>query len=159
MRLLSFAFLAFTAFLQCGGTVIDVTSRTNIPLELEKRNVTLGPRDERVDCYNIGTTTTRDRLKFAADWYCENRISHGITVESGGFDKEIIAFGDPWVVYVYAYNINGCPAWTINDNCYHILYAIMDNCNTDTVTAKQGGELWDPCGHWRLDPGNWDYEY
>ncbi|KAH8810498.1 hypothetical protein DL96DRAFT_1627353 [Flagelloscypha sp. PMI_526] len=151
-----YSLLAFTALFVFGGTAVSVASRDEMLIEREAPATitsTLDKRDESVTCYNAGTTTTRDRLITNIEWYCKDRIDRRVSVPPGGTDELLNYWGDALTVRISATNINGCGVWEINDNCYHILYRIMDDCDTDTTTEKQGGELWDNCGHWRLDPG------
>ncbi|KAH8823195.1 hypothetical protein DL96DRAFT_1818953 [Flagelloscypha sp. PMI_526] len=115
-------------------------------------------RSETVSCFNIGTAVSRDFIIPGISAYCEfMRRPENSYFSNGRVDTERV-LGSPSApgastLYITAAHINGCGPWTVDSNCERILYTIMDDCDTDTVTQKQGGVLTDNCGRWTLDPG------
>ncbi|KAH8798004.1 hypothetical protein DL96DRAFT_1781719 [Flagelloscypha sp. PMI_526] len=74
---------------------IDSTSPTDVPFEYatpHAATLALEPRDERVDCYNIGTTMERDRLIWAIEFYCSSRM--GMVFDAGHYDEQRYYYDD-----------------------------------------------------------------
>ncbi|KAH8800129.1 hypothetical protein DL96DRAFT_1780289 [Flagelloscypha sp. PMI_526] len=157
MHLVEVALIALSAFLQCSVSAHYVsltTASRGISIRPEAREASTSAvqrRDEQLVCYNEGTTIDRERLLSALNNFCDT--SQGVVWNTGQASGRSCDGGDGKFIWIWAENINGCGPWAVDSNCYHILHRIMDDCDTDTTSEKQGGELWDPCGHWRMDPG------
>ncbi|KAF9556910.1 hypothetical protein CPC08DRAFT_752238 [Agrocybe pediades] len=117
-------------------------------------NVTLSRRTgtEVVTCYGFGTSITRDSAIPVIDDWCNN-IAIGQFVPAGATLWARYDYGS-FTIYLSALVLTSCQGFTIDANCNRLLRLPLDGCNTNTVTAKQGGYETDACGQWRFDPGS-----
>ncbi|KAF4612350.1 hypothetical protein D9613_004018 [Agrocybe pediades] len=131
----------------------DDTRRVDDAL-LDGNNVTLSRRTgtEVVTCYGFGTSITRDSAIPVIDDWCNN-IVIGQFVPAGATLWARYDYGS-FTIYLSALALTSCQGFTIDANCNRLLRLPLDGCNTNTVTAKQGGYETDACGQWRFDPGS-----
>ncbi|KAF7307904.1 Glycosyl hydrolases family 18-domain-containing protein [Mycena kentingensis (nom. inval.)] len=129
------------------GEGVAVSSANDTQIAMEKRAGT-----EVTHCYNAGTAVRRDKIIPLVDEFCARNkdvsVSNGQTVWTryGSADGT-------FTVLISGSAINGCN-FLIDNNCGRLLRMPLDNCNTNTVTAKQCGYETDSCGQWRVDPGS-----
>ncbi|KAF9052040.1 hypothetical protein BJ165DRAFT_1524913 [Panaeolus papilionaceus] len=128
---------------------------------------------EVVSCYNVGTVADRATLLAFIDAFC-GRIM-GTTLERATITARFLSktliplrslidaifqqltynYGS-FTVKLWGQAIN---EWTVDSNCNRLLRYPLDNCNTGTTVAKQGGYVTDRCGIWGIDPGSNGSDY
>ncbi|KAH8800307.1 hypothetical protein F5884DRAFT_904986 [Xylogone sp. PMI_703] len=117
-----------------GGTLTTDCLFFNIDPNLSTRTK---PADD-LNCYNAGQTTSRTKLLDAAKQFCSDVAP---SFDSSEVRQEIIK-------YAWDDDDNG----GVDDDCVKYFTDIIDNCNTDTQTKKQGGTLTTDCLSFNIDP-------
>ncbi|KAH9478000.1 hypothetical protein JR316_0010233 [Psilocybe cubensis] len=108
---------------------------------------------QAIMCYNKGRAVQRAALTSSIDHFC-NTKAIGRTLSSGQnlWTRYLDNFSGITVL-VFMEMTNGC-TWTVDSACNNNLRQPVDKCNTGGENGKQGGEMWDLCAHYRIDPGD-----